>query len=511
MQKYSHNESLEFGWWVCLKVAYGKMGVAADHPIAVKIGLDVLESGGNAFDAAIAVSAALSVLQPQSGGLGGDAFMLFLREGEVKAYASNGRSFSGFDPERFIEEKPKRGPLTATVPGLAALWEKVSEELTSFPLGDLLQPSISLAQNGFYASYMLSSASISAEKELSRYRWTQYYRGIMPGDIVRNAEMARTLKIISQRGPRDFYEGKLAEEVLEQLRQQGVEAEEEDLKKHHAEEVRTLKLEVEGKELYEFPPSTHGATTLHLISALHELGLDRMQFADPNRIDEWREPIRIAYEFRDNFIGDPEFMNVDLGKMLRYSDIRGLSAGSSRGGGGSDTTFFIVSDGENLVGFIQSLFNPFGSGLIIGGFPLQNRGLGFATRKGIPNSPAPRKRPLHTLSILGINEEKAKRIIGCVGGDVRPQLHLRAYENIYVYNMKDHAALISPRFIFTSYTGEQVVEVEEPLPMPESRKYRALRVPLYGTHGYLHLAKIDERGVLSLASDPRTEGIAVAL
>lgn len=494
-----------------MKVAYGRMGVAADHPLAVKIGLDILEAGGNAFDASIAVSAALSVLQPQSGGPGGDAFMLFLRDGEVKAFSSNGRSFSGFDADKFIEEKPKRGPLTATVPGLVALWEKVSEEFASFPLEDLLQPAISLAQNGFRAGYMLASASLSAEKELSNFKWAKYFKKIEPGDLVRNAEMARTLKIISKKGPMEFYEGKLAEELLEQLREQGVGAEADDLKKHRAEDVEPLKLEVEERILYELPPSTHGATTLHLISALHELELDKRKFADPMRIDDWRDPIRIAYEFRDNFIGDPEFMNIDIRKMLRYSDIKELSAKEAKGGGGSDTTFFIVADGESLVGFIQSLFNPFGSGLIIGGFPLQNRGLGFATRRGIPNSPAPKKKPLHTLSILGIDEGNALRIIGCVGGDVRPQLHLRAYENIYIYSMKDHVALMSPRFIFTSYSEEQVVEVEEGFPMPEAKGYRALRVPLYGTHGYLHLGKIDRNGVLSLASDPRTEGISMVL
>jgi len=496
-----------------MKIAYGRAGVAADHPISVKIGLEVLESVGNAFDAAIAVSASLSILQPQSGGPGGDAFMLFMRDGEVRAFASNGRSFSGFDAERFIEEAPRRGPLTATVPGLVALWGKIHEEFGSMPFDSLLQPAVSMAQNGFTAGYMLSSSSASAEKELAGYKWARYFKDIKPGDVVKNAEMARTLKLIAKRGWYDFYEGRLASQIIEELREQGVGAEEDDLRKHVAHEVEPLKLDIDGKTLYEFPPSTHGITTLHLISALYELELNKFSFSDPRRIDAWREPIRVAYEFRDRFIGDPEHMNPEHVRLLRYSDISGMSFEGeiSKREGGSDTTFFIVADGEYVVAFIQSLFNPFGSGLIIGGFPLQNRGLGFARRKGIPNSPAPRKKPLHTLSILGIEEGRERRIIGCVGGDVRPQLHLRTYENIYVYGMEAHRALSPPRFIFTSYSREPAVEVEEGFPVPDAKGMKVARVPLFGTHGHMHVAKVDSRGVLELASDPRTEGISVAI
>jgi len=493
-----------------VKIAYGTMGVSADHPLAVKVGIDVLEEGGNAFDAAIAVSAALSVLQPQSGGPGGDAFALLIGEGEMKAFASNGKSFSGFDAERFIAEGPKRGPLTVTVPGLVSLWGKLNEDFGTMPLNDLLQPAISLAYNGFSAGYMLATASSSSEKELEKYRWSRYFRGIQPGDFITNRDMARTLRAIAERGWSDFYEGNLAESILRELEEQGVIGEADDLRKHKAVEVEPLKLDVEGMVLYELPPSTHGITTLHLISALHELGLDGMDFGDPKRVLAWREPVRISYEFRDSQIGDPDFMSLDVTKMTRYSDIKERARSGISGGIGKDTTFFIVADGEYLLGFIQSLFNPFGSGLVVGGFPVQNRGLGFARKRGIPNSPAPRKRPLHTLSILGIDEGNAWRIVGCVGGDVRPQLHLRAYENLYVYRMNDAQALMAPRFIFTSPTGEQVVEVEEGIRFIEEGGLKLLKVPLYGTHGHIHTARMDARGALLLASDPRTEGISMA-
>ncbi|MEM4045211.1 MAG: gamma-glutamyltransferase [Fervidicoccaceae archaeon] len=495
-----------------LKVAYGRVGVAADHPLSVKIGMDVLEDGGNAFDAAIAISASLSVLQPQSGGPGGDAFLMFFRDREIRAFASYGRSFSGFDAERFIKESPTRGPLTATVPGLVALWGKINEELGLMPLEDLLQPAISLAFNGFRAGKMLANASASSEKEIGRYKWAKYFRGIREGDLVVNRDMARTLRAIVQRGWKDFYEGELAERIVGELREQGVGAELEDLRRHEAEEVKPLSLEIDGRVLYELPPSTIGVTTLHLISALHELGLDELGFGDPKRIAAWMEPIKAAYAFRDRYIGDPDHMGISVERMLKYSEIKNAAEKGLVGGrSGGDTTFFIVSDGEHLVGFIQSLFNPFGSGLIIGGFPVQNRGVGFARAMNLPNSPAPRKRPMHTLSILGIDEGDARRIIGCVGGDYRPQLHLRAYENIYVYRMGDAEALMAPRFIFSPAGNEWKVEVENGLSFSEEAGLSFVRVPLFGTHGHIHTARMDRRGVLYLASDPRTEGISMAL
>jgi len=496
------------------KIGIGRRGVTADHPLAVKAGLEVLEKGGNAFDAAIAVSAVLSVVQPQMGGPGGDGFLLGFLGDEVVAYMSSGRAPSGFKPGEFIEKKPLRGPLTVTIPGLVYLWGLVNEEYGTLDMRELLRPAISLAYNGFRAGYTLAEAVKASRRELSDYRWGRYFGGIELGSLVANREMARTLRLIATRGWEEFYQGELAEEITRELQEQGVDMGMEDLMEHAGSKVNPLRLEIDGKVLYELPPNTQGASTLQLISALYEEGLYRLEFDAPSRIEAWSRPVDVVYTFRDLYLGDPEYMEIDVNAYLDYSSVKKALSGNSKETAYSrnlgDTTFFIVSDGESLVGFIQSLFYPFGSGIVAGGFPIQNRGIGFAKVMGLPNSPAPRKLPLHTLSILGVDNGREKYIIGCVGGDYRPQLHLRVYENIFVYGMDPVKAVNAPRFIYVEPRERQRVVVEKPLGTSPFRDVVVENVGYFESHGHVHVGILDREKTV-VVNDPRSEGIAVAL
>ncbi len=484
--------------------------MTADHYLAVKAGIEILEQGGNAFDAAIAVSSVLSVVQPQMGGPGGDGFLLGFLDQEVIAYSSSGRSPSGFNPEKFLEEKPLTGPLTVTIPGLVYLWGMINEEYGTLPLSTLLKHAISLAYNGFRAGWFLALSVKNRAEALSNYKWASYYKGIKHGDMVVNKDAGRTLRVIATRGWDEFYYGRLAEELVSELQEQGVELGLEDFMEHEGYRVAPLKLELDGKTLYELPPNSQGIATMNLITALYELGLDKYEFADPERVLAWSEPVEKSYLFRDGFIGDPDYMVINPYEYLHYKRIRDVEANVVAGLENGDTTFFIVSDGEAVVGFIQSLFHPFGSGLMMGGFPVQNRGIGFAKTKGLPNSPAPKKLPLHTLSILGVDTEEAKYVIGCVGGDYRPQLHLRVYENLFIYGMNLVEALDAPRFIYTQPHGKQVVEIEPPLQLASSDKVSSISTQPYGTHGHVHVS-IKKEGLVALGNDPRSEGIAIAL
>lgn len=497
------------------KLGIGFKGVVADHPLAVKTGLDVLEEGGNAFDASIAISAVLSVVQPQMGGPGGDGFLLGFVGDKVVAYASSGRSPSGFNADEYIREKPLRGSLTVTIPGLVYLWGMVNEEYGTLDLATLLKPAISLAYNGFNAGYTLARSIEAVEKELSGFKWAKYYKGVKLGSKITNKDAARTLRLIASRGWEEFYQGELAEELTRELQDQGVNTGLEDLMTHEGFKVDPLRLEVEGRILYELPPNTQGASTLQLISALYEEELSRYGFHDPQRASAWSKPVDIVYTFRDIYLGDPDYMEIDVNEYLRYSRVKKLiehsvSQSSTRVKHGGDTTFFIVSDGESLIGFIQSLFHPFGSGLMMGGFPVQNRGIGFAKEYGLPNSPAPRKLPLHTLSILGVVEDDKKYIIGCVGGDYRPQLHLRVYENMFVYGMDPVKAVAAPRFIYVEPRGSQRLVLEKPLEANTVGGISIEEVEYFGSHGHVHVAILDDEKLI-LAGDPRSEGIAIAI
>jgi len=501
---------------VVVKSAFGTRGASTDSYLASKAALEVLEEGGNAFDATIAASAVLSVVQPHSGGLGGDGFLLAFVGDEVLAYASSGRSPSGFKAEEYLRLKPRRGPLTVTVPGLVNLWGFLIEEYCQLPLDRLLRPAVSLAYNGFYSGYALARASKLSEPELSGYRWARYFKGIEPGSYVVNKEAARTLRVIASRGWDEFYYGKLAEQLVSELQDQGVDIGLDDLMDHEGSVVRPLKLGIGDLTLYELPPNTQGATTLQLISALYELELSRYPFDDPRRVLAWSKVVEDSYTFRDLFLGDPEAMEVDVAEYLTYGKAVELLAKSGAVGGsgtygGTDTTFFVVYDGDSLVGFIQSLFYPFGSGLVALGFPFQNRGAGFAKRPGLPNSPAPRKRPLHTLSILGVARGSRRYVIGCAGGDWRPQIHLRVFENIFTYGMDPALAVDAPRFIYVEPVGAKRVVVEARLRTPKEEGVAVEVVDYYGQTGLVHVAVADiERRVAQLVADPRSEGVALA-
>jgi gamma-glutamyltranspeptidase/glutathione hydrolase len=498
-----------------VKIAIGKKGVTSDHPLATKIGIDIMNEGGNAFDAAIAISAVLSVIQPQMGGPGGDAFLLGFIGEDIVAYASAGRSPSGFPVEEFIEQSPLRGPLTVTIPGLVHLWGRIYEEYATLPLEVLLKPAIDLAYSGFHAGWLLGHACIMYENELEKYAWSRYFKGVRTGVRVKNRDAAVTLRLIASRGYDEFYYGELAESIVRELQYQGVNVGLDDFMKHESLRVDPLKLEVDGKVLYEMPPSTQGISTLQLISALYELDLYKEAFDSPSRIAKWSQPIAKVYTFRDMFIGDPHYMSINPQVYVKYSSIEALAklepSATQRKHTSHDTTFFIVSDGESIVGFIQSLFYPFGSGLMTGGFSVQNRAIGFAKRRDVPNSPAPGKIPLHTLSILAVNTDKQKYIIGCVGGEYRPQLHLRAYENLFVYNFSTVKAVEAPKFIFTKFYNKQEVLVEKPLTPPREETNREYRVvDFFSAPGHTHIGVLYEDRV-ELVNDPRSEGTPLAV
>ncbi len=497
------------------KVAYGLKGVSADHPLAVAAGIRVLESGGNAFDAAIAVSSVLSVVHPFSGGLGGDGFLLALSGDEIVAYNGSGRSPSGFDPEEYISKKPLRGPLTVTVPGLVEMWGYVVDQHGRMDLKDLLKPAISLADSGFHADRMLASAVSRYRSELEGFEsWRKLYGGVELGGLVRNRDLAGVLRRISNRGWDEFYYGKIAEDLVSGLEKQGVGISLEDLMDHEGLETEPLKLDLGSRVLYELPPNTQGLSTLQMISALHELGLDRYGFNDTRRIDAWAEPVRRIYMFRDKYLGDPEAMSIDPRGFVNYRSIGVEASGVQRLGDG-DTTFFVVDDGENLVGFIQSLFHPFGSGIAALGMTMQNRGAGFSHERGLPNTPAPRKRPLHTLSILMIDDPGSRSIymIGCAGGDYRPQIHTRIYENIFIYKMDLGGAVEAPRFIFTDISKGSRVIVEEGLgDYRSSIGVEAQIVRGQRSTGLVNAARRDRaRGYTELAPDTRGAAISIAI
>jgi len=247
--------------------SYGIGGIASQIHYASLAGLEILRNGGNAFDAAITVSSVLTILLPHTSSIGGDGFILAKdSSGELIAYNGSGRSPRRFPVEKYLEIKPVRGPLTVTVPGLVDLWGWIQENYASMDLLDLLRPAISLAENGFYVQEQLGKAINNSYKELMPYSsWVKTFGTLKKGDHVKFKDLARILRIIGKKGPREFYEGKLTEEIVEKLTEQGVLIDYEDFRDHYGEMVKPIKINYKDYELYELPPNTQGLTTLELL------------------------------------------------------------------------------------------------------------------------------------------------------------------------------------------------------------------------------------------------------
>jgi len=476
-----------------MKVAYGEKVVATQNYVASYVGAKILEQGGNAFDAAIAISATLSVVLPQTGGLGGDGFLLAKTPEGMIAYNASGWSPKGLN----VEKIPSlRHSSTVVVPGLVDLWNYVYENFTSMDLTELLKPAISLATNGFYISKTLGKSIINLEKELGE-SWKKVYGGKRAGDILKLREMGEVLKVIS-RDPREFYEGKITEDIVTGLRKHGVNVDFSDFANFRGEKVEPLKTTYKNYTLYELPPNTQGISTLEALKLVEISEVNRLPFDDETRINEHLKIYGIVYQDRNEHIADPRFYPLDinlLDKDYLHRRLREFGTNIQKINS-QDTTFFIVSDGENEVGFIQSLFFNFGSGIVVKDIPFNNRGFGFTEGK---NKPEPRKRPMHTLSILMAENDNENLIIGCSGADLRPQIHSQVFEYYADYGMEIDEAVEAPRFMFL---GNKVIA--------EKRiKSKYQQVDYYSPEvGIVQALKRTKKYSIAVA-DPRSEGIAL--
>ncbi len=434
-----------------------KCSIASEHPLASLAGREAMQAGGNAFDAAVAASFALSVVLPHLSGLGGDFFALFLegRTGKVRCLNSSGWAPSGLTVELLrsweIQEMPMFGPRSVIVPGMVKGVEELHRKFGSAEFAGLLGKAVALAKAGFPVSPGLA-------RGLGRFRASLGHDALLafgagglgpkPGEVLRQPRMAKRIQEIADGGSEEFYRGAAAEEMVGELEAGGVEVGENDLS-FTPEWVEPLRIEYRGHEVFEVPPNSMGAATLMILKELEER--DPPAPDSLERIRRVTEATRVALAAKDKLLGDPRFVDFDLETFLSS---RGSPKSSSLSDG--DTTYFAVADGEgNLLSCIQSLFHPFGSRVFLkeSGFFLNNRASAF--KFGGSNSLAPRKRPVHTLSALLLSRGDSASpflAMGTSGGEHRPQLHALFVSNVVDYSMDLEAALGYPRFL---WNGEE--------------------------------------------------------
>lgn len=427
---------------------------------------------------------------PHTSGLGGDGLLLAKTPEGIIAFNSTGWAPRGIGDAQI----PPRSPRSIVIPGLVELWHMM-EDYTTMDLRKLLEPAVKLTVNGFHVGRGLHHAIVNSEK-LSP-EWQSLYGNKRFGDTIRVRGVGEVLKRIAN-DPRSFYEGEIAEELVEGLRKKGVPVELDDFKQFRGERVNLVNINYKGYSIQEFPPNTQGITALEILKMVEMTEINKLPYNDVKRINEHVRISALAYEDRDQYIADPRFSPapnflLDNNYLIQRLMEVGMEAKVNPDG---DTTFFVVADEENQVGMIQSLFQPFGSGIVVKDIVFNNRADNFTEGR---NKPEGRKRPLHTLSILYAEGKNEELIIGCAGGDLRPQIHSEVLEYYVDYMMEIDEAVNAPRFMFT---GNKVI-AESRLGTPSTK------LEPYSPQVGIVQALKTKKGVHIAVADPRSEGVSI--
>ena len=447
--------------------------VAASQPLAAQIGIDVLKKGGSAVDAAIAVNAALGLMEPSGSGIGGDLFAIVWDSRAGKLYGLNA---SGPAPaalslayfrEKGIAKMPEKGPLPWTVPGCVAGWFALHGRFGRLPMKEILAPAIAYAEQGFPLSELIAFYWQRALKGFSGYdNFQKLYApaGTAPrkGDVFRNPELAATYREIARGGRDAFYRGELAEKLVAYSRKVGGFFSREDFAGFEPEWVEPMSVDYRGYDVWELPPNGQGLAVLQMLQMLKNFDLRAMGHNSAAYLHTLVEVKKLAYEDRARFYADPRFAAFNYAalvspayalKRLELFDPEraslSLPAGDPRLVGG-DTVYLTVVDRDfNAVSLIQSNYVGFGSGMVPDGlgFCLQDRGALFNLEAGHPNSLAPGKRPFHTI-IPGFVSRGGRPVFsfGVMGGDMQPQGHVQVLCNVIDFAMNLQEAGDAPRF-----------------------------------------------------------------
>ncbi|MDM5228419.1 gamma-glutamyltransferase family protein [Cytobacillus sp. NJ13] len=445
--------------------------VATSQPLAAQAGLDMMRKEGNAIDAAIATAAALTVVEPTSNGIGGDAFALVWTKGELHGLNASGPAPKSISieaiKERGFEKMPTHGWMPVTVPGAPSAWAELSKRFGKLPLKDVLQPAIDYAEKGYPLTPILGKYWQVAYKKFKQIltddefqHWFETFApdGRAPdiGEIWRSEGHASTLRAIGETDGESFYRGEIAEKIDAFSKKYNAFLSKEDLADYKAEWVDPIKVHYRGYDVWEIPPNGQGLVAL--------LGLNiakGFEFRDKDTVDTYHkqiEAMKLAFTDGKAFITDPAEMRVTVEELLseeygesRRSEIAGEALTPEpykppRGG----TVYLATADSEgNMVSFIQSNYMGFGSGLVVPGtgIALQNRGHDFSLDPEHHNALKPGKKTYHTI-IPGFLTKDGEAVgpFGVMGGYMQPQGHMQVVMNTVDFHLNPQAALDAPRW-----------------------------------------------------------------
>jgi gamma-glutamyltranspeptidase/glutathione hydrolase len=555
--------------------------VCTSVPAATEVGIDILKRGGSAVDAAIAANATLGLMEPVSNGIGGDLFAIVYSAKENKLYGINGsgRSPAGLSFDQMKAELaklhretiPPTGMLPISVPGTVDAWAELHKRFGKLKLSDDLAPAIRYAEEGFPVT------------ELIAYYWAfgpRLYKGLPgtfletytldgkgrtpgKGDIFKNPELAKTLRLIGEKGRDVFYTGEIADKIDDFMRSNGGSLRKADFEKHTSTWVEPVSINYRGYDVFELPPNGQGIAALQILNILEGFDLRSMGRNSPETLHAMIEAKKIAWADRAKFYADPDFAKIPLGGLLSKGYAAGrrklidpnhaaksVEAGSPESGAGApsrrsarssargragsssaiddgDTIYMCTADDEgNMVSLIQSNYRGMGSGIVVPGlgFMFQDRGELFSMDPTHANVYAPGKRPFHTI-IPGfvMKDGKPWEAFGVMGGGMQPQGHVQVLTNQIDFGLNVQEAGDASRWQHegdNEPTGEKMtgsggyVEVESGIPYETVRELRKkghdVRFDVGGYGGYqaIKVEMHDGQRVYVGASESRKDGMA---
>jgi gamma-glutamyltranspeptidase / glutathione hydrolase len=543
-------------FWLCVQVTsaqdrgqarsmvISKNGiVAAESPLAAQAGVRILESGGNAVDAAIATNAMMGVVEPMMNGIGGDLFAIVY---DAKADKLYGLNASGWAPKGLtieflqkqgLREMPQAGINSVTVPGMVDGWQKLADKFGRKKLAEDLSAAIATARTGFPvpemdAAYWNASVELLRSNEAASKVYLPGDRAPKVGEIFKNEDVAWSLQQIAEHGRDAFYKGEIARKILAAEKMHGGAMVEEDLSKYAAEWVEPISTTYRDWTVYELPPNGQGLAALEMLNILEttQLGQKGYEFGTPKALHLMIEAKKLAYADLKRYIGDPRGQKLPVEKLLskewaagRAKQIDEQRAHCDVNGGemtvGNDTTYLTVVDRDgNMVSLIQSNYSSFGSGVVAPGtgFILHNRGGLFTLDAKSPNALAGRKRPLHTIIPAFARKGDTRLAFGIMGGWNQSQAHAQFVVDLADYKMNIQAAMEAPRFTKITFAGCDVkMENRFSQKTRDELKVKGHQIDLLGTYssgvgGGQAVMRDFAAGVNYGASDPRKDGEAVA-
>ncbi len=512
--------------------------VATSQPLAAQAGLDILKKGGNAVDAAIATAACLTVVEPTSNGIGGDAFALVWMKDELHGLNANGPAPQSISIEAVQaaghQQMPTYGWTPVTVPGTPAAWNELSRRFGRLPLTEVLAPAIQYAEHGFPISPTLGYYWELTFKRFKETLQDEAYQGWFDtfapdgrapciGELWRSPGHAATLRSIAESGASSFYTGELAEQIDAHSRQYGGYLRKEDLAAFQPEWVKPISVEYKGYEVWEIPPAGQGLIALMALNILKGYS-----FAERDTVQthhrQW-EAMKLAFTDGLKYITQEDKMTVlaaDLLSEAYAQERRSLigeealqpEPGKPSAGG---TVYLATADNEgNMVSYIQSNYMGFGSGIVIPGtgISMQNRGHSFSLDAAHDNRLEPGKKTYHTI-IPGFLTRHGRAVgpFGVMGGFMQPQGHVQVVMNMIDFGLNPQAALDAPRW---QWLEGKTVEVEPSFPdhLAQSLMRKGHIIRRANSSGGFGRGQIiirdEQNGVLIGGTESRTDGAIAA-